>query len=129
MVPQVKPKWIYSQRDGRLYKSDGIYVDTGYAGKGDGKNNPSLQNAHNVGPIPQGLYIFGWPIDDTGHTGPYSWPLYQSPENEMFGRNGFRGHGDNKDHTASEGCIIFQRATRLLWTPGDILKVVEQFQP
>ena len=45
--------WTYSQTSGEL-DQDGNKVATGYSGAGIGKNNPVMQNVHNVGPIPQG---------------------------------------------------------------------------
>lgn len=112
--------WTYEQRTGRILQ-DGEYVATGYAGKGDGINNPDMQDVHNVGPIPRGGYRVCAPVNTNTH-GPYVLRLEPDPANEMFGRSGFLIHGDSVKHpgTASEGCIIQARATReLVWESGD----------
>lgn len=112
--------WAYSQASGKL-AHDGADVAFGYSGAGDGKNNPAMQDAHNVGPIPQGAYTINEPKDTVTH-GPYVLPLTPDAENEMFGRAGFLIHGDSVVHpgTASEGCIIVPRAVReQIWASGD----------
>ncbi len=85
----------------------------GYSGKGAGKNNPLLQEIHNVGPIPEGTYTIGVPHDSHTH-GPFAIPLIPDGANEMFGRAGFLIHGDSIEHpgAASEGCIIMPRSVR-----------------
>jgi hypothetical protein len=103
--------WTYSQGTGKLFDPQGNHVATGYSGKGPGKNNCAMQHVRNVGPIPQGLYIIGKPYDSK-KVGPYAIPLAPDPGNEMFGRSAFLIHGDNRTHTASEGCIILPRRTR-----------------
>jgi|1186.fasta_scaffold03413_2 hypothetical protein len=105
--------WTYSQKSGDL-DQDGHKVATGYSGAGKGKNNPEMQNVHNVGPIPRGDWsITGPPVDTKTH-GPYVLRLTPEPETETFGRSGFLMHGDSKEHpgTSSEGCIIVPRAVR-----------------
>jgi hypothetical protein len=54
-------RWRYHQTTGQLDHVDDITgtvtnIDTGYAGRGDGYNNPDMQNIHDVGPIPEGTY-------------------------------------------------------------------------
>ncbi|HKT90099.1 MAG TPA: tlde1 domain-containing protein [Candidatus Sulfotelmatobacter sp.] len=122
--------WTYRQSTGQLTDPDGTLVATGYSGHGDGKNNPALQDAHDIGPIPQGLYSIGSPTDLTGGPhGPYVLPLTPDPGNEMFGRSGFLMHGDSMGHPgeASLGCIIAPRPARVkVAESGDqALQVVE----
>lgn len=124
--------WTYSQKSGEL-EQDGKKVATGYSGAGAGKNNPELQNLHNVGPIPQGDWTVTGPPVDTKTHGPYVLKLTPATETETFGRSGFLMHGDSKEHpgTASEGCIIIPRPVREdVWKSGDRdLKVVADHQP
>lgn len=94
----------------------GIGYSGGNRGKNpEGKNAPQYQNVPDVGPIPQGLYTIGFPVDTVTH-GPYVLPLYPSSTNVMFNRSGFLIHGDSVVHlgAASEGCIILSRDVREL---------------
>lgn len=104
--------FIYSQRSGVLTRN-GIAVSTGYSGRGDGVNNPEMQNIRMIGPCPQGHYTIGHAQTEP-KLGPVAMRLAPNPANEMFGRAGFFIHGDNVelDHTASEGCLIFNLSTR-----------------
>ncbi len=94
----------------------------GYAGNGNGLNNPDAQNQQNVGPLPQGDYTVG---SANRRRGPQTRPLTPDPNNEMFGRSGFLIHGDNssQNHTASEGCIIVPRNCREKVPTGETLRV------
>lgn len=112
--------WTYHQESGRLLH-DGAMVATGYSGAGAGKNNPAMQSAHNVGPIPIGKYTIGPPCDTDTH-GPYVLRLTPNASNDMCGRAGFLMHGDSVAHpgTASQGCIIQARSVReWVWNSGD----------
>lgn len=120
--------WTYNQANGNLSRN-GAVAGIGYSGaEPDGKNNPSLQASHNVGPIPQGKYTIEGPPFSSSRHGPFVLRLEPDEGNEMFGRSGFLMHGDNIEHpgTASEGCIIMPRAVReTVWKSGDIeLQVV-----
>jgi hypothetical protein len=118
--------WRYEQKTGRLlhYENDEATAERvaiGYAGAGEGKNNPAMQDVQNVGPLPVGKYTIGEPSDTKTH-GPYVLHLTPDPENEMFGRSGFLIHGDSvvQPGTASEGCMIFSRTVReRVWDSGD----------
>lgn len=104
--------WTYSQSSG-VITHNGTAIGRGYSGRGEGVNNPAMQNVAMVGPCPQGIYSIG-----QAHTepklGPVAMRLTPAANNEMFGRAGFFIHGDNvaDDHTASEGCIIIERDIR-----------------
>jgi len=126
---QQKVNWIYEQSTGNLYTGEGKFVETGYAGHGDGKNNPEKEKVKSVGPLPQGYYMAGWMLDDK-HTGLGSVWLYPHPHNEMYGRGDFRVHGDNKrgDFSASEGCIIMSWGVRKGILPGHVIQVVATYQ-
>jgi hypothetical protein len=106
--------WRYEQVTGRMLDSAGELVAVGYAGKGVGKNNPALQDQHNLGPLPQGMYSILAPVDTRTH-GPYVLWLLPAAMNEMFGRSGFGIHGDSvvEPGTASDGCIILPHAARV----------------
>ena len=118
--------WRYEQKTGRLLsiaseEATAERVAIGYAGAGEGKNNPEMQDVQNVGPLPVGKYTIGEPSDTKTH-GPYVLHLTPDPENEMFGRSGFLIHGDSvvQPGTASEGCMIFSRTVReRIWGSGD----------
>jgi hypothetical protein len=118
--------WIYEQSSGRLSRN-GSLVGTGYSGIGDGKNNPAMQDAHDVGPIPQGNYTMGTAINSPTH-GPCAIPLTPDPANQMFGRSEFLVHGDSLEHPgqASHGCVIMARAVRdqLVASSDKLLNVV-----
>ncbi len=124
--------WTYSQTSGEL-DQDGNKVATGYSGAGIGKNNPVMQNVHNVGPIPQGAWTVTGPPVDTKTHGPYVLKLTPKDETETFGRDGFLMHGDSKDHpgTASQGCIIVSKQVgEQVWNSGDRdLKVIADGSP
>jgi hypothetical protein len=102
--------WSYSQSSG-TFSHDGVFVCIGYSGKGEGLDNPNLQNVRDEGPIPEGTYTIGPACTHPGK-GPVVMALEPGRSNQMFGRSGFLIHGDNDEmnHTASEGCIILSRA-------------------
>jgi hypothetical protein len=110
--------WTYIQKSGELLHA-GEHEGVGYSGFDDplsgqaGKNNPDLQNVHEVGPIPVGRYVIGSPHDTLTH-GPFVLPLTPDAANEMFDRSGFLIHGDSvvEPGTASRGCIIMSRTIR-----------------
>ena len=129
--------WTYIQSTGEMSSGDNTF--SCYSGAGDGKNNPAMQDQHNVGPVPKGEYDVSGPecvvfgngtCPDCGapenahHHGPFVWRLHPDPANEMFGRGGFLIHGDNANHTASQGCIITSRAERNLFSAGDTVTVI-----
>jgi len=98
--------WSYSQSSGKM-TLNGKLVGTGYSGKGEGMNNPAMQDKARVGPLPQGTYTIG-PAFKHPEKGPIVMRLRPQRGTQMFGRSGFLIHGDNKamNHSASNGCII-----------------------
>ena len=119
--------WTYEQTTGRMIDGYGEIVGTGYSGAGEGKNNPAMQNVHNVGPCPAGEYVMKEVIDSPEH-GPFAIVLVPKPGTEMYGRSGFLCHGDSLAHpgAASEGCIIQTYPTRVkMWdSPDHDLQVI-----
>jgi hypothetical protein len=123
--------WVWDQSAGELSR-DGVLISRGYSGKGRGKNNPAMQSARGVGPIPAG----DWRITrryDSKNVGPYALQLEAvdgKPDDVHAGtgRSAFRIHGDSarSPGDASNGCIILPRAIReKIWTSGDrMLRVV-----
>lgn len=111
--------WTWDQSAGLLTRAGKIW--RGYSGAARGKNNPAMQAAVGVGPIPQGL----WTITDrhdSPNTGPCTLTLTPDAGTETFGRSEFRIHGDSIAHpgSASHGCIILPRAVRdAIWASGD----------
>ena len=121
--------WTYSIASGIMTDNGGIAGHTfqGYSGAGIGKNNVSLMDVSNVGPIPVGMYSMGTPEMESTH-GPFAIPLIPSPLNVMFGRCGFMLHGDSLEYPgcASHGCIIISpRLDReLIYDSGQQIQVV-----
>ena len=118
---------IFEQKTGKITDDLGKIIGHGYAGHGEGKNNPEMESVKNTGPLPKGIYYKGQKIDHP-KTGPYSIRLIPDKNNQMFGRSGFMFHGDSKRNpgTASEGCIVASRKIREMWYESDdnIIKVI-----
>lgn len=112
--------YVWDQSKGELSK-DGKLVSVGYSGANRGKNNPSMQAATAVGPIPQG----DWTITDkydSATTGPFTIVVMPNEDTNTFGRSAFRIHGDSIAHpgSASHGCIILPRQIReRIWASAD----------
>lgn len=106
--------WLYVQRTGHLYRPDGRRLTTAYAGHAEGVNNPAMQDRKNIGPLPCGLYRIDANIPGTD-MGPIAIDLHPDRTNEMHGRGGFFCHLDTKErnHSASAGCIVMERAPLL----------------
>lgn len=104
--------WKYSQKTGNLSYNDKV-VGLGYAGFGEGVNNPAAQAIPDVGPIPRGFYNIGVAFTHP-KAGPITMRLTPKEGTDTFGRSGFLIHGDSAsmDHTASHGCIIQNRSVR-----------------
>jgi hypothetical protein len=112
--------WKWDQSAGELTHFGG-FVSNGYAGAGRGKNNPSMQDAQGVGPIPRGKWKIV-SVKDSPNTGPFTIVLEPCPETDTRGRSAFRIHGDSVKNpgTASHGCIILPRMIReKIWKSGD----------
>ena len=96
-----------------MLRPDGTLLGRGYSGAGAGKNNPSLENVVDIGPIPSGIYRIG---DPQWHPllGEYAIPLTPDVANDMFGRSDFWLHGDSDIHpgAASKGCPVLALAYR-----------------
>ncbi|CAM3967705.1 tlde1 domain-containing protein [Vibrio aerogenes] len=120
--------WIYHQRLHTISRN-AFKRSTAYSGRGQGKNNPDMQDVKNTGPIPKGRYTIVGPPFKHPHTGMYTLRLQPDSNNKMFGRNGFMIHGDSKAHPgqASEGCIVVPFYIRKeIWLSNDRqLEVVE----
>jgi hypothetical protein len=74
-----------------------------------------MQADRGVGPIPSGFYTIAGLINDDPVCGEYVLTLAPDAANEMFGRVGFRWHGDSIEHPgqASDGCIVSARPLRV----------------
>lgn len=126
---------IYQQSTGEMRAAEGCalplgtLIGVGYAGSGDGKNNPAMQDVPDIGPLPQGVYTQKPPRDEIPGLGPYVIDLEPGPENEMYGRSLFREHGDSASHPgkASCGCIVLDHPERVVSyedNPDHRLKVI-----
>lgn len=109
--------WIYQQSTGSLvlHTQSQIIDLVGYAGMGEGLNNPDMQHVKNVGPLPVGRYLINWA---TKHKklGEVAMQLIPDPTNKMFNRGDFWMHGDNQhmNQSASNGCIVLSRTSRVV---------------
>lgn len=128
--------WIWEIKSGKVFDDTGTLIALGYSGGDKGLhpeavNNVEFVDIHNLGPIPEGDYTICAPREDD-HTGPYTLDLIPDPANVMYGRSGFRIHGDNKhlNQSASEGCIILPIGVReQIWESNDHhLRVVKQIE-
>lgn len=109
------------QRTGAILH-DAVLKGNGYSGHGPGKNNPAMESESDVGPIPSGRYSIAELIDRDPVCGEYVLVLMPAPANQMFGRSGFRWHGDSIESPgqASHGCIVSSRALRVeVWESSD----------
>jgi hypothetical protein len=121
--------WTFEIKTGRVLR-DGKEIGKGYSGyddgdgiaePGEGKNDPTKQAVKGVGPVPEGLWVFGAPFFHD-HAGPYVLRLLPKSVPQLYGRSGFLIHGDSMrlPGSASHGCIILARDLRMkLWESGD----------
>jgi hypothetical protein len=123
--------WLFIQRTGGL-RFNGVPFAVGYSGNGLGKNNPDMQAAVGVGPIPAGRWrIVGEPFNSDAN-GPFCLRLEPNIGTDTLGRSGFLIHGDSirKPGTASRGCVILSRPVRgAIWESGDTDFVVVAEEP
>lgn len=119
--------WVWDQSKGEL-DHDGLFISNGYSGLDAGKNNPALQSAVGIGPIPRGQWKI-ITVYNSPQTGPFTLWLDPCAGTDTCGRSAFRIHGDSikKPGKASHGCIILPRPIReKIWNSGDhSLTVVE----
>lgn len=118
---------VYDQSSGKLYR-DNIHIADGYSGYDLGKNNPKMEGARGIGPIPKGI----WQITQrrtSKNTGPVTLTLAPHAQTDTLGRSEFRIHGDSIKNpgAASHGCIILPRVVREeIWASNErILTVIE----
>lgn len=100
----------YNIKTGEL-SYNGQLKGIGYSGHGVYKNDPTAVHLKAEGPIPPGLWKIGISYNHPV-LGPIVFNLDPAPGTDPFDRSLFRIHGDNKNHTASEGCIILDRNLR-----------------
>ena len=84
-----------------------------YSGNRQWRDDPASCGVVDHGPLPPGQYKIGI-LRDGGHLGPYVMDL--TPDGwDGGGRSFLRIHGDNGagDASASDGCLILDRADRL----------------
>ena len=121
----------YSQSTGQMtcvndQTGQQYYNETGYSGTGEGRNNPAMQGVPNVGPIPQGTWLWGTPYNSP-NAGPNTIMLVPLPDNQCFGTqrdcSTFRAHGDNAENDASTGCMVLP-PNRTQIPAGEIVIVV-----
>jgi hypothetical protein len=102
----------FESSTGCWFDATGKLLGRGWSGQLDGRNNPTMQNVANVGPIPEGMYTIGKSYHHS-KLGPITMDLEPDTSNKMFGRSEFRVHGFGEDIIhASEGCVIQVEMTR-----------------
>lgn len=106
---------VYCQTSGSFLILDGLHptVATGYSGAPGFVNDGTKEHLPNRGPIPRGRYLVGEPHEHK-KLGPVAMTLFPHGHSAQ-GRSGFMIHGDNAklDRSASQGCVILDRASRL----------------
>lgn len=119
--------YIWDQSRGELWRN-GEFIAKGYAGYGEGKNNPAAQGKRGIGPIPRGKWKMTY-VKNSPNTGPFTIVLVPLAGTDTLGRSEFRIHGDSIKNPgkASYGCIILGRAIRdKIWKSNDrIIEVIE----
>ena len=113
--------WVYEVSTGWLTDPKGQLAAVGYSGATPDKNQVVDEDVEDMGPIPEGEYEIGAPVDTESH-GPYVLELTPAPTNREYGRSGFLIHGDSltQPGTASKGCIVLPHAVRVeVWESGD----------
>jgi hypothetical protein len=98
--------WTFKISTGTV-SHDGVSIGKAYSGAPGFIDNPAMESLVNRGPLPEGWYTMGKPVDSE-ETGNYSIPLIPDMANVMYNRDGFFWHGDNihKPGTASHGCMV-----------------------
>ena len=131
--------WEYSQSSGMLIHVDdesGIKTAEGwgYAGAGEGLNNPAMQHVRDLGPLPQGSYTIGPQRENVILVRnqrvklPGSMRLTPTGDTNLLGRTGgFLIHGgDYESMASSQGCIVLppQIRNRIGHSGDNVLRVV-----
>lgn len=106
----------YAQSSGTLSLCNGDFAcpfAAGYAGRAIGRDNPDMDHVKNIGPLPRGVYSMRV-VEHPRFAAP-AIQLVQT-DGEGHGRSGFFIHGDNAkaDYSASSGCIVLDKPTRLV---------------
>ena len=103
------------------------YNESGYSGKGQGRNNPNMQGVPDVGPIPRGEWRWGRTYNSP-NTGRDTVDLTPLNDNECFETerecDTFRAHGNNARNDASQGCIVLP-PNRTQIPEGEIIEVIQ----
>ena len=66
--------FTYRQSTGELFDPTGERIGIGYAGHGEGTNDPAMESIANIGPLPRGRYFIG-PAYDHPKLGPVTMNL------------------------------------------------------
>lgn len=121
--------WTYYQDTGKTLSPTGKLYGYGFAGNGDGLNNPEKQAERSKGPLPVGTYDMTQWFERHESLGLGVIMLRQRASNEMFGRDGFAIHGYRNLVArglkafleSSDGCICIgdTNLRRQMWSSGD----------
>lgn len=109
--------FTFVQSTGRFFRGEfsaaSKFEAWGYSGHDKGKNNPSMQEIHDIGPLPRGCYTIG-PMYHHLKLGPMTFDLTPDVGVQQFGRSAFRIHGDSiaTPGSASHGCICLGPTAR-----------------
>lgn len=125
----------YERKTGKWTGPDGALLGIGFSGyddgdgvlePGEGLNDPSMEQAKGVGPLPAGRYWIGKPFTHPT-IGAFVMRLDPMPGTKMFNRSGFLIHGGSRRVAGtSHGCIVLDRPIReaLNAYPDRVLEVV-----
>jgi hypothetical protein len=121
--------WVFAQSTGRMWhvtNAGKAMLEAGYAGRGRGENNPDMQFAEDIGPLPGGRYRMQEP--ETWHNMSLCFHLEPQPGTELGGRRDFLIHAGMRDgsHTASHGCIVLSFDARSKIAASDCRDLVVQ---
>ncbi|WP_235955855.1 tlde1 domain-containing protein [Rouxiella aceris] len=112
--------WVYEVNKKAFYLNGEFKFYAMYAGAPDYKDDSKFECLLNKGPLPRGKYTISGKQQRHRTAGVYVLVLAPYSTNKMCGRAGFLIHGDNGKGTASEGCIVADRAYReFIWESKD----------
>ncbi len=106
--------WILNSSNGTLSKDGELITDLGWSGHDAGRDNPAMEQVHDIGPIPRGEWDIGDSVDSE-KLGPVVMPLIPREGTVTYGRGGFFIHGASAVHPgeSSHGCVILPRSVRM----------------
>lgn len=105
--------YTFDQQSGLFTPSDKSFSAVAYSGFGIHRNNPDSEGLTDLGPIPRGLWVIGFPLTHI-ILGPFVLPLYPRSPFSTYSRRDFFIHGDSSmsPGNSSKGCIVLELCFR-----------------